>query len=92
MDGLHLEGVPEDAREAFVSAQIGEPIPGEQTFGGDDETISLGGNGLEKRFRVRLHVPVPQRLTSLVEDADRHVAGMEIDATVKWVLRGVKSH
>jgi hypothetical protein len=35
---------------------------------------------------------VKQRLSGLVEDADVHVSGMEVDAAVKWVLSVVKSH
>jgi hypothetical protein len=41
---------------------------------------------------MRLHVTVKQRLTSLVEDADVHGTGMQVDTAVKWVLRGVQSH
>jgi len=35
---------------------------------------------------------VQQRCTSLVEDAQVHGAGVEIDTTVKRVLLGVESH
>jgi hypothetical protein len=35
---------------------------------------------------------VKQRLTGLVEDADVHGTGMQVDTAVKWVLRVVKSH
>ena len=92
MDGLHVEGMAEDERDAFISAQVGQPVPGEHTFDGDDDIVSIGGNGFEKGLRVRLHVTVKQRLTGLVEDADVHRTGMQVDAAVKWVLRVVKSH
>ena len=32
------------------------------------------------------------RLAGLVEDADIHHPGMQVDAAVKWVLSGVESH
>jgi hypothetical protein len=33
-----------------------------------------------------------QDLAALVEDADVHHPGMQVDPAVKWVLRVVKSH
>ena len=39
-----------------------------------------------------LHIAVQQDLAILVQDADVHAAGMQIDATVKLVLLGVESH
>jgi hypothetical protein len=33
-----------------------------------------------------------QDFATLVEDADVHHAGMQVDTAVKWVLRIVKSH
>ena len=35
---------------------------------------------------------VHQDLAVLVEDADVHRPGVPVDAAVKWVLSGVKSH
>jgi hypothetical protein len=52
----------------------------------------LSYNGSEKGFRVRLHIAMYQDLAALVEDADVHHAGMQVDPAVKWVLRVVKSH
>jgi hypothetical protein len=92
MYGFHVEGVSEDKRDTCIGAQVGEPVPGEHTFDGDDDTVSIGCNGFEKGFRICLHVTVKQRLTGLVEDADVHGTGMQVDTAVKWVLRGVKSH
>jgi hypothetical protein len=92
MDGFHVEGMTEDEGDAFVGTEVGEPVPGEHAFDGDDETLSIRGNGFEESLRVGFHVTVKQRLTGLVEDADVHHPGMQVDAAVKWVLGGVKSH
>jgi hypothetical protein len=35
---------------------------------------------------------VQPRLTGLIEDADVHGMGMQVDAAVNWVLGVVKSH
>ena len=37
-------------------------------------------------------LPVHQDLAILVQDAEVHGAGMQVDATVKLVLFGVESH
>jgi hypothetical protein len=35
VDGFHVEGVAEHEVDAFTSAQIGEPIPGEDALDSD---------------------------------------------------------
>ena len=40
MDGFHVEGVPQDPGDCLFSAEIGEPIPGEQAFDRDDQTLT----------------------------------------------------
>jgi hypothetical protein len=88
MDGLHIEGMTEDKWDTLFSTEVGQPVPGEHTFGSHDEPIAVGGDGLEKCLRGRFHVPVQQRLTGLVEDTHVHGAGMQIDAAVKLMLCG----
>ena len=92
MDGLHVEGMTEDERDVFLGAQVGKPVPGEHAFDRHDNIGPVRGNGSEKGFRVRLHMAGYPDLAPLVEDADVHHAGMQVDAAVKWVLRVVKSH
>ena len=90
-DRLHGEGMAQDERHAFVRAQVGEPLPDEHTCDGDNETISIRGHGVEQGVRIRLHIPVKQCRTGLVEDADVHGTGMQVNAAGKRVLCGVKS-
>src|SRR5712691_6116570 len=92
MDGLHVEGMTEDERDRFIGAEVGEPVPGEHAFDRDDDIRPIRSNDCEKGLRGRLHVTVEQRLTGLVEDADVHRTGMQVNAAVKWVLRVVQSH
>jgi len=92
MDGLHGEGMPQDKRDTVCGAEVGEPVPGKHAFGCQDNLIAGGGDSLEQRLWGGGHVPVQQRFTGLVEDAQVHGAGVEIDATVKRVLLGVESH
>jgi hypothetical protein len=92
MDGLHVQGMAEDDRDAFVSTQVGQPVPGEQTVDRDDETRSRGRHDLQKGLWVRLHLTMPENLAVLIEDADVHGTGMPVEAAVKLVLGVVKSH
>jgi hypothetical protein len=82
----------EDERDVFIGAQVREPVPGEQAFDGHNDIGPVRGKGSEKDRRVRLHMAMDQDLAALVEDADVHHAGMQVDTAVKWVLRVVKSH
>ena len=77
----------------LLSTEISQPVPGEDTFDTDDDILAIGRDGLEKRFWGCWHVTVHQNLPNLVQDAEVHGAGVQVDATVKLVrLRGVKSH
>jgi hypothetical protein len=58
MDCLHVEGMPQDERDACIGAEVGEPVPGEHTFDRDDGPFSIRGNGFQKGLGVRLHVAV----------------------------------
>jgi hypothetical protein len=91
MDRLHVQGMAEDERDAFVRTQVGQPVPGEHAFDRDDETLSIGRNDVQKGLWVRLHITMHENLAALIEDADVHGTGMQVDAAVKLVLGVVKS-
>lgn len=40
VDSLHIEGVTEDEVDAFLAAEISEPVPAEDTLGGDDQFVA----------------------------------------------------
>ena len=92
VDGFYRERVTEDKRHTLLGTQVCKPIPGEETCNTDDEIVALGGESLKQRFWGCGHGAVPERLPSVVHDAEVHGAGMQINATVKWVLVGVESH
>src|SRR5215510_8125841 len=92
MDGLHIEGMPKDERDTFVGTEVGEPVPGEHTLDRHDKPLSIRVNGVQKGLRSGFHIAMYQDLAVLVEDAEVHRTGMEVDTAVKWVRRGVKSH
>ena len=92
MDGFPVERVPKDKRNAFAGTQIGKPLPREDAFDADDTILSIGRNSLEKGVWPRWHIPVHKDLAILVQDAEVHGTGMQVNATIKCVLFGVESH
>ena len=91
MHGFPSESRPEDKREPFVSTQIGEPVPSAQACDSNDDSVPIGGKGLEKRLRTGFHGPMEHDLARLVQDPDVHGPGMQINATIQCVLFGVES-
>ena len=58
MDGLHTEGMTEDKRDTVFSTEVSKLMYRKHTFGSQDDLSAVGGDGLQKRFRGGLHVPV----------------------------------
>ena len=91
VDGLQREGMTEDESDALVGTQVSEPVPGAQARDGHDETLSRRGQSVQEGLRVGLHGAVHEPLAALVENADVHGTGVEVDAAGKWVLGRVES-
>jgi hypothetical protein len=89
---FHLQGVAQDNRQPCLCTQVGEPVPGQDTFDGDDQILTLGGHSLAEHLRTGLHVAMEQDLPVLTQDTHVHAARMEIDPTRRFVLCGIKSH
>jgi hypothetical protein len=83
--------MPKHTGHAFASAEVGQPIPGQEAFDADDQLGPVGRNGLEKWLWARRHVSVHQHLPIPVEETEVHGAGMQVDATITLVLFGVAS-
>jgi hypothetical protein len=92
MDGLPVEGLPEDEGHTFARTQIRPPIPREDPFNRDDKIITRRRNALEEDLGACLAVLMHQDLPIVVHDADVHRPGVEIDSTVCFMLCGVKAH
>jgi len=91
MAGLHGQGRAEDAREAFVSTQVGQPGPGDQPFDRDDEPRSRGRPDVQTGLWGRLPMTRHEKLAVLMEDADVPGTGMQVAAAVTLGLGGVPS-
>jgi len=67
-------------------------VPGEDVLDGDDQVVPVGGDRAEEDPRVTADGLLEEDLAGLVEDAERHGAGVQVDPTVVLVLAGVESH
>ena len=91
VDGLHREGMPEHEGHTFAGPEVGQPVPGKDTGDGDDEIGALRGNRLEQGLRAGFPVAVQHDVPVLVQDTNVHAAGVQVDATIRVMLCGVKS-
>jgi hypothetical protein len=91
MERLHVQGLAEDEREAFVSPEVGQPGPREHAVDRDTAPVSVGGNDVQKGLRGRLHRTMHETLATLVAETDLHGTGLQIDATIPRVLRAVEA-
>jgi hypothetical protein len=86
-----VERVAEHDRNRLMSAEVSEPIPGNEALDGHDDVVAIRRQRPKEGLWTGLHVLVEQDLPRLVEDADSHGAGVQVDATVPWVWLGVES-
>jgi hypothetical protein len=92
VDGFHVQGMTEDKRDTMLLTQIGNPVPGEHAFYGDDNILPEGFYDAEKDISSSCNVSVQSDLPCFIEDAEIHFFGVKVDSAIKFVLFGVKSH
>ena len=92
VDGFHVQRVAEHEGDPLAGAEIGEPVPGEDAFHRDDQVLTVGLDGPQEDPRIAANVLVKEDLPSLVENAQIHGSGVQVDAAVVLVLPGVESH
>ena len=63
VDGFHRERMPQDKRNPFSRAQVGKPIPGEDTFDTHDQILPIGRDSREERVWTRFHIAVHKNLS-----------------------------
>ena len=85
---LHGQGVAEHEGNAFVFAEVREPVPGEHALGPDDEPLTIGFDRIEERRGRRGNLALEHRHAGGIADVDVQAPGMEIDAAVVW-MRGL---
>ena len=92
VNGLHVERMAQHERDVLAGAQSGQPVPGEHALHADDELLAVEADGVEEQVGSRGQVTMNECFARLVDDADVHCLGMQIDAAVECVLLCVESH
>jgi hypothetical protein len=86
------ECVTEDQGDAFVCAQVGEPVPGEHALATDDEVLAKGLDGIEKGVGLGRQIAFEDGLAFGAEDVHEHGSGRPIDAAIELVRFVVVRH
>ena len=92
VDGFHVQGVAQDERNLVLLAEVRDPVPGEHALGADDEAVAKRLDGTQQGIGPAGQVAVEDGLAGLVEDAQVHGPGVQVNAVVESVLLGVESH
>jgi hypothetical protein len=93
VDGLHVEGVAENEGDLLGSAEIGQPIPGEDALHRHDDVLAVGSEEIEENLGVRLDVALEEDGAFLVDDDDDvHGSRVKVDPAIETVLFVVESH
>jgi hypothetical protein len=92
VNGSHVESVTENEGDFVLSAKISEPVPGEDALDGDGDVVTVRGDSVEEGFWLSGDVSMENDLSVVVEDAEVHGSGVEIDATVIVMFSCVESH
>ena len=80
------EPVSEDEGDVLILAEVCEPVTGEHALGGADQSLAVGLDDLEEELGIGAEVLVDDDVVGLVEDADVHGSGVEIDAGIESVI------
>jgi hypothetical protein len=92
VDGFHVQSVAEYKSYAFPVAQIGDPVPGENSFHCHHKIFAVWVDGYEQSIGSCAEVPVQQDFAGLIHDADEHRSCVQVDAAVVLMLSRVESH
>jgi hypothetical protein len=85
-------GVAQDEGDGVFGAAVGQPVPAEHALDTDDEIVAERREGVEQGVEVAGEVFVEDDLAVVIEDADVHGSGVQVDAGVESVLLVVEAH
>lgn len=92
MNGFHVKDMTQDKGNPFLGTEISDPISCEHAFHCDDNVLAERVNGFEEYLTVCDNVSVQFDLSCLIQDAEIHFVGVQVDPAIKLVLFGVESH
>lgn len=92
MNGLHIESVPQDKDNPFLTTEVRYPIPGKPTFHPDHDILFIGSNHSQKRFGRGGQIFVHEFGAALIENADVPRFRVWVDATIMFMLSSIEIH
>ena len=81
----------EDKSDPFSGTQVGNPVPGKETFDRHDDILAIGRHHLQQGVWAGLQVVMHHDVAALVQDANVQAPGVQVDATIQLVRLGVDS-
>lgn len=83
MNRLHVQGVAEDEIQILLGTEVSQPVSGEHAFySHDDILLVVRSDGVEESLRVGRQMPMYEDFTRLINQADVHCLGMQVDTAV----------
>jgi len=82
----------QDEGNLFLNTEISDPVPGEHALHGDNDVLPERADGFEKALTIGINISMQPDFSGIIEDAEVHFSGMQVDSAIKFVLFGVKSH
>lgn len=94
MDRFEVQRMSEQEGDVLGCAEIGQPVPVERRLTADDQVaLLIRSEGAEELVWLARGKVAMQRLVSgVIDDADVHGVGVQIDAAVELVLLLVEPH
>ena len=92
VDRLHVQRMAEHEGNLLLPAQVGDPVPGEQTLDGDDHVGPEGASTSSSSCFSAGRLLLQDDGAGLIDDADGQEPCVQIDAAVELVWFGVESH
>ena len=88
MDGFEVERVSQQEAKVLLMAEIGQPIPVEGRFAADDQIALVKRLQCDQKLLRFLGVEVAMQVlvAAVIDDADVHGVGVQIDSAVEFVL------
>src|SRR5262245_16381415 len=92
MDGFEVKRVAQHEGDVVRDAEIGHPIPGKHALDTDHEAVAKRLEGTQQGLRPGRQSPVKNDIAGVINHADVHGPGVQVDAAVESMLALVESH
>jgi len=82
----------EDKGYFVFGTKVCNPVPTKDALNTDNDVIDIWKNHFKEQLRIRFDIFMNMGFAFLIEDADVHFSGVQIDTAIVLVLLIVKSH